>query len=148
MDQCSIEQKWNHLVHFGNNHIATPRWSKYPVRCFVVYEIGEKKGEFWERKRNTNELHLETKSTKQRPNHVEMYVIDKLNKEIKEYKAEIRESFGNLSINENVNLHVLITLYINVTPCLSCAESMISFKDSLEHESCKVKLKIVFFCFI
>ena len=137
-------EKWNHMVFFGNNHVDTPRWAKYPVRCLVVYEIGTRKGQFWERKRSTSELHLETNTPKQRTNHVELYIIEKLNEEVKDYKMGVTESFDDLSITENVRLLVKITIYISVTPCLSCAKSLISFKKKLEDEGYKVELKIIF----
>ena len=51
------------FLYFGNFHAEKINWFGFPVRCFVVYNINNESGEFWERKRNDRELHLEIKTT-------------------------------------------------------------------------------------
>ena len=130
---------WMHFLYFGNFHTEKKNWSGFPVRCFVVYNIDNKRGEFWERKRNDGELGLEIKIPKQRAQHAEIYAIQNLTNIIQKQKEECCAVTKRLPIT--------IDLYINTTPCQNCAKELVKFKTFWKNQGCEITLKVVFSSF-
>lgn len=137
-DLCPTN-KWMDFLYFGNFHAEKINWFGFPVRCFVVYNIDNESGEFWERKRNDRELDLEIKIPKQRAQHAEIYAIQNLTKIIQEQKEEC------CAVTKR--LPVIIDLYINATPCQNCAKELVKFKTFWKNQDCEITLKVVFSSF-